>query len=106
MSKKDILIITETSHEVSLTLAELCESCGLSHDAINELVEYEIVHPVGNHPTEWVFDVMQLHRVKRALRLQRDLEMNLASISLVLELLDELELLRRRTALWEKHLLK
>lgn len=106
MSKKEILIITDVPDSVILSLPELCETCGLTIESINELIEYEIIQPIGAAPDQWTFDVMQLHRVKRALRLQHDLEMNLASIALVLGLLDELEQLRERTALLEKHLLK
>ena len=44
--------------------------------------------------TEWHFSGAALRRVRRALRLERDLELNLAGVALALDLMDELEQLR------------
>lgn len=106
MVKNELVIIADYSQETLLTLDELCEICGISYDFINELIEYEIVHPQGGAPDEWVFDLDHLQRIKTALRLQRDLEVNLAGVTVVLDLLDELEELRARMKLLEKHFLK
>ena len=46
-------------------------------------------------PTEWRFSGAQLRRARIALRLERDLGVNAAGVALALELLEELEQLRR-----------
>jgi chaperone modulatory protein CbpM len=45
--------------------------------------------------TEWRFHGAEVRRARIALRLERDLGINVAGVALVLELLEELEQLRR-----------
>lgn len=96
MGNKEVVIIADYSEQSSLSFQELCDACGITPDAIYELIEYEIVSPEGVSPDEWVFNMAQLQRAKTALRLQRDLEVNLAGIALILDLLEELDDLRAR----------
>lgn len=100
MAKKDFMI---TNQETILTRLELCEACQISSDFIDHLIEYEIIRPLQTNNDEWIFDLLALNRIKTVIRLQRDLEINLAGAALVLDLLDELNDLRARMALFEKH---
>ena len=100
------LIVTSNAHESQLRLEELCNICHLSYEDIEEFIAYEIISPHQTTKEEWVIDLVQLRRIKRALRLQRELEMSLASVSVVLDLLEEVESLRRQMALFERHYLK
>lgn len=100
---KQIMIIADYTHTEALTLDELCETCGVSTDFIYDLLEYEIIKPTGHHPEEWLFDLNQLQRIKTTLRLQRDLEINLAGIALILDLLDEIHTLQARVEFLEKY---
>lgn len=106
MAKKEIYIIADYSEEHSLTLDELCEVCHISSGFLEDLIKYEIIHPAGNIPHQWLFDLQQLKRIKTAMRLQHDLEVNLAGVAVVLDLLDQLEELRTKTQLLEKHFSK
>lgn len=101
MAKKEIVIIADYSQQEPLTMRELCEICGISSDFMHDLVTYEIIHPVDAAPE--TFDLAQLQRVKTVLRLQRDLEINLAGAAVVLDLLDQLEELRAQMELIHKH---
>ena len=103
MTKQGFVIIADYTAETSLNLQELCEICGISVDVLNELVRNDIVHPGGNVPEEWLFDLMALQRIKRALRLRRDLEVNLAGVAVVLDLLDQLDELRQQIDIMERH---
>lgn len=105
MVKQELVIIVDYSKDATLTLMELCEICHVPPDFIHDLIEDQIIHPRGATPDEWIFDLHQLQRVKTVLRLQHDLEINVAGIAVVLELLDELEELRARMELIEKHYL-
>ncbi|AOU97089.1 MerR family transcriptional regulator [Acidihalobacter yilgarnensis] len=82
--------------ELELTLTELCITCGASSEHIVELAEEGIVSPLGGDVPAWRFRVIEVRRVYRALRLQRDLGVNVAGAALALELLDEIEALRAR----------
>lgn len=106
MAKKEIMIIADYSQEESLTIDEFCEVSHLSSTMLEDLIHYDIIRPVGNTPPEWVFDLQQLKRVQIALRLQHDLEVNLAGVAVVLDLLEQLDELQTKNSLFEKHLLK
>jgi len=101
---KDMIVVADYTEEITLTLAELCEICGVDLVQVNELVTYDILLPQGQSRTEWVFDMDQLKRLRTALRLQRHLELNYAGIALVLDLLQELEELRATKIIYQKHL--
>ena len=82
--------------QAELTLADLCRACAVHAERIIELVDAGVLEPQGREPARWVFGGASLHRALAAMRLQRDLEMNLAGVALVLELLDENKSLRAR----------
>lgn len=103
MKKTDLIIVADYSQKAPLTLEELCKVCSVDVAVVNELIEYEIIHPQGAHAEEWIFDLIQLQRAQTALRLQHDLEVNLPGVAIVLDLLQEIEELRARTEFWEKY---
>src|SRR5437762_3261033 len=76
MVKHEITIITD--NDQPLTLDELCEICHISSDVVSEFIAYEIIHPKSAQRDQWVFNLNELKRVQTALRLQHDLEVNLA----------------------------
>jgi len=78
-----------------LTLEELSRLCAVDVTYIVELVEEGILDVVETDGPRWRFPGSALRRVRTAIRLQRDLEVNLPGVALALELLEELELLRR-----------
>ena len=87
------LILDETT---TLTLDELSCACSVRVERIIELVDEGILEPVGRDLREWCFPGPSLGRARIAMHLQRDLDINLAGVALVLDLLDELESLRAR----------
>lgn len=94
MSKKVLtgLIVDE---DMTLTLAELSRACCVHAEWIAELVEEGILEARGER-RDWRFSGTSLRRARMALHLQRDLGVNLAGAALALDLMDELESLRRR----------
>jgi len=78
----------------SLTLEQLCHACGVHTEWVISLVEESIIEPQGQEIQVWRFSGTSLVRVRSALRLQRDLGLNLAGIALALDLMEELEDLR------------
>jgi len=82
--------------EVELSLSELCLACRVPAEQIFELVEEGIVEPRGRDPAEWRFAGISVQRVRCALRLERDLGVNLAGAALALDLLEEIDWLRTR----------
>ncbi|MGA9665663.1 MAG: chaperone modulator CbpM [Gallionella sp.] len=82
--------------QTQLTLADLCRACAVHDEQIIALVDAGVLEPQGREPARWVFTGASLHRARKALRLQRDLDVDLAGAALALVLLDEIASLRTR----------
>ena len=78
-----------------LTIKDLSRMCAVEERHIVEFVEEGVLSVVEVSATEWHFTGAALRRARLALRLERDLEINLAGVALALELMEELERLRR-----------
>ena len=96
MNSNELLLvhIGTVIEEDTLTLGQLCRACGVHADWIISLVEESIIEPQGEDIRLWRFSGASLVRARSALRLQRDLGVNLAGIALALDLIEELESLR------------
>jgi chaperone modulatory protein CbpM len=77
-----------------LSVDELSRLCAVDRTYIVELVEEGVLNVVEVAP-EWRFSGAALRRARQALRLQKDLDINLPGVALALELLEELQVLRR-----------
>ena len=106
MVKKELVIIADYSQTESLRLDDICEICHISPDFIRELMEFDILELKNAQPEEWLFDLTHVQRIKTAVHLQHDLEVNLPGIRVILDLLDEMERLRAQADILEKHFLK
>ena len=90
--------ILDEGTEVSV--ADLCRMFAVEERHIVELVEEGVLGTrdavlIEFDKTEWRFHGNEVRRVRIALRLERDLGINVPGVALVLELLEELEQLRR-----------
>ena len=96
MNSHDLLLvhIGTVIEEDSLTLGQLCRACGVHADWVISLVEEGIIEAQGEDMRLWRFSGASLVRARSALRIQRDLGVNLAGIALILDLVEELENLR------------
>jgi chaperone modulatory protein CbpM len=80
--------------QVTFTLHEFCDACGVRSELIIEMVEEGVIEPARRTETEWEFHGHALVRAQRALRLVRDLDVNWPGAALALDLLDEIERLK------------
>jgi chaperone modulatory protein CbpM len=78
-----------------LTIQDLSRICAVDERHIMELVHEGVISVIEIEATEWRFTGTALRRTRLALRLERDLEINLAGVALALDLMEELEHLRR-----------
>jgi chaperone modulatory protein CbpM len=81
---------------VTVTFTELTQLCRSDDEVVRLLVAEGVLHPLGARPEEWRFSGVEIRRARRALRLQRDLDLNLAGTALAIDLLDEVDTLRAR----------
>lgn len=98
--------MTDRNHAISVelmepaatfTLREVCERGDCHAEFVIKLVNYGVITPVEETPEErqWRFDLQTLARLRKAQRLQQDLKMNLPGLAMSLELLDEVQEMRR-----------
>jgi len=92
--KTELLSGIVLDEQAELTLGDLCRACCQHAEWIEQLVNEGILEPAGRDPAQWRFSGTSLQRAHIAMRLQRDLEINLAGVALALELMDEIESLR------------
>jgi chaperone modulatory protein CbpM len=78
-----------------LTVRDLSRICAVDERHIVEFVEEGVLQVIEINTTEWRFSGDALRRARLALRLERDLEINLAGVALALDLMEELKQLRR-----------
>lgn len=79
---------------VQYGLKDVCEVCGVHAERVVEMVEAGIIEARGEKPAVWRFSAVSVMRSRKALRLQRDLEINIPGIAVTLDLLDEVDSLR------------
>jgi chaperone modulatory protein CbpM len=86
---------SETSGSSLLTVGEVAFLTGASPRLIARIIRLDLVHPAETRP-EPRFPVSVVPRVRRMLRMHRQLEVGWTSMALVLELLDRIEKLEDR----------
>ena len=95
MTGRGVIPITELIDEsIELSISELSQRCSVNSQLIVELVQFGVAEPSGTQPEEWRFSGHDLIRLQKAIRLHRDLDINLAGVALAIELLEELQQLR------------
>jgi chaperone modulatory protein CbpM len=80
-----------TDDEKELTILQLCHLSRLSPELIIEMVNEGILDPVGGSIKAWRFSFSSVENVCRVVRIQSDLEVNLAGAALALHLLERIE---------------
>ena len=95
MTTRIILIGTIIDEETNCTAHEVCNTYHTTIDKLRAMVNEGLVTPSGISPRDWRFNHSDIRRIRTALRLQRDLRINLAGCALAIELLEEVEELRR-----------
>lgn len=102
MTDKDQILTVEVfdASGSTFTLREVCDRGDCHAEFVIKLVSYGIITPVEEVPEarRWQFDVEALNRLQKAMRLQRDLKLNLPGLAVSLDLLDEVQDMRREVA--------
>jgi chaperone modulatory protein CbpM len=95
MTQLTFLQCQVVEEEVQLSLTELCQASSAERELVLQLVEHGVIEPMGDAPQAWVFTGSSLQRTRTALRLLRDLELNLPGAALAVDLLDQIAQLQR-----------
>lgn len=86
--------------ETLISLDELCRNCTVQTEEVITMVREGILEPADGEAVRkgaqrWHFHISSVRRVRIAVRLQRDLGVNLPGAALALELLDRIAELER-----------
>jgi DNA-binding transcriptional MerR regulator len=79
-----------------LTLEDLAERTGLHPNLIEQFLEYDLIEPAERVGQHIYFDMDCVDRVRKIIRLRHDLGANLASVAVILDLLERIERLERK----------
>jgi chaperone modulatory protein CbpM len=98
--KDQLLAGTIVDETTEISIEQLSVFCSVRRERIVSLVDEGVLEPVARRrsrrPNEWRFAGDSLKRAARAIRLQRELDIDMSALGLVLDLLEEIEALRRR----------
>lgn len=90
MKNISVMIIDQDN---SLTFDEICRAIHADNDLIIQLIEHHIIQPKGSSKNNWQFDHICLKRARLARNFYYDLEVNLAGIGLLIDMLEKIEAL-------------
>ena len=83
------------------TVEELCRVCRLERHRLVEYVAHGVVGETAGSRERFTW--LELHRLVRAVRVRRELEVELADLALVLDLLETIERQRRELDVLRRH---
>lgn len=99
MSDEIISVIHDDNDALALcTLADVCLRTRLAEPFIIECVEQGVAQVAGQESVAWRFSMTAILRLQKAWRLHQDLELQVGSLALVLDLLEERDQLRQEIA--------
>lgn len=87
---------------MQLSMDDICKACQSDQITIIKLVEEGVLQVQGRSSQNWQFSGNMLPRALRAVRLKRDLELNTAGVAFALDLLAEIESLRKRLQRYDR----
>jgi len=82
--------------EWQFTLDGLSQACQVDSAQLAELAREGVFGVTGEDAEQWLFEGAALRRARLALRLQRELDLGPHGIALVMDLLDEIDRLKRQ----------
>ncbi|GAA5000495.1 chaperone modulator CbpM [Acinetobacter puyangensis] len=80
----------------SLNFIQFVQACGQDESWVFQLFEYDILSSPTNDPKHHQFLGEDLARARRAYRLQRDFDASFRAVAVMLDLIDEVQHLRKK----------
>ena len=84
------LTVWRTEHSL-LTLEDLATAAGLHPELVDVFVRYQLVEPTVHTSSCPLFPISSVERLKRILHLRHEMGVNLAGISVILDLTEQIE---------------
>src|SRR5258708_20470740 len=84
------LTVWRTEHSL-LTLEDLASAAGLHPELVDVFVRYQLVEPTVHTSSCPLFPISSVERLKRILHLRHEMGVNLAGISVILDLTEQIK---------------
>ncbi|WP_314889575.1 chaperone modulator CbpM [Cardiobacterium hominis] len=81
-------------HDIQLSYREIIRACDHDADWLLRIIEADVIS-ISGAPEAATYSGYQLARIRRAHRISRDFEASAPATALILQLLDELDALRK-----------
>ena len=94
MDKKRATTVTVRRYERLVTVEQVADRCDLHPELVRHLTALGLIEPAGESGDLFTPEVTA--RVQKIVRLHRDLEIDFNGIGLVLDLLEEIDILKAR----------
>lgn len=88
---------------VRYTVIEICRSVDISPEELTEVVGLGVITPAESEP-QWVFDYYALRQLRRARRLQIELDLEWSGIAMALTLMEKVDRLEKENLLLRRQL--
>lgn len=103
MTNKSIITAVLMDEHTTISLVDVCQTCDISEELLLEMMEQGLFNHHARSLETTKFNLKMLSRIQTARRLQRDLDINLAGVVLILDLLDEIAELRDEVSVLQRH---
>jgi|SRR5580658_5971466 MerR family transcriptional regulator/heat shock protein HspR len=74
-----------------LTLDQLSESAELHPALVEKFIQHGLIEPAADQAPHLLFPISCIERLRRIIRLRRDLRVNLAGVAVILEMRQHIE---------------
>lgn len=103
MNKKTVVTGVLVDENSKISFVEVCQQFDISEEMVQELIEHGFFEEYPLQKKQALIDEKTKDRMQSAQRLERDLGINIPGVVLVLELMDELEQIRKELHILRRH---
>lgn len=104
MNKEQVLIGVLIEESYSIPFNEVCHQYRIPKELLVEMIEHGLFTAQPTNIEQAQLNPKDLRRMESAFRLHKDLGVNLEGVALALDLLDELETVRKELEILRKQL--
>lgn len=104
MAEPTIVAGIIVDENTTISFVDICQRCNISEEFLIDMIEHGLLHAPMKQLKNASVDQKTFSRIQSASRLQQDLDINASGVVLVMELLDELEQVRKELSILQHHL--
>lgn len=103
MNKEHYVVGVLVEESKTYSFVELCHQYPIPKDMLVELIEQGLLSKTPEHIEDLLLNQTEVRRIQAAFRLHQDLGINMAGVTLAMELLDEMEKMQQELDILRRH---